>query len=132
MGKNISSLWNDAYIVNIIYIIQYRTKILIIMNSLSATLYIAYWFIQPENIKSSRSVQIIKSNLQPQNNTKPIYYYIGTRLGQIFVLCLSLLSFNFSHPVSIYRLLKDTSLVPPVTILAASTWTFSSLLISIW
>ena len=28
-------------------------------------------------------VQIIKSNLQPQNNTKPIYYYIGTRLGQI-------------------------------------------------
>jgi hypothetical protein len=47
------------------------------------------------------------------------------------VLCLSLLSFNFSHPVSIYRLLKDTSLVPPVTILAASTWTFSSLLISI-
>ena len=41
------------------------------------------WNKQPENIKSSRSVQIIKSNLQPQNNTKPIYYYIGTRLGQI-------------------------------------------------
>jgi hypothetical protein len=41
------------------------------------------WNQQPENIKSSRSVQIIKSNLQPQNNTKPIYYYIGTRLGQI-------------------------------------------------
>jgi hypothetical protein len=31
------------------------------------------WNQQPENIKSSRSVQIIKSNLQPQNNTKPIY-----------------------------------------------------------
>ena len=30
------------------------------------------WNQQPENIKSS---------LQPQNNTKPIYYYIGTRLG---------------------------------------------------
>ena len=41
------------------------------------------WNQQPENIKSSRSVQMIKSNLQPQNNTKPIYYYIGTRLGQI-------------------------------------------------
>jgi hypothetical protein len=41
------------------------------------------WNQQPENIKSSRSVQIIKSNLQPQNNTKSIYYYIGTRLGQI-------------------------------------------------
>ena len=36
------------------------------------------WNQQPENIKSSRSVQIIKSNLQPQNNIKPIYYYIGT------------------------------------------------------
>jgi hypothetical protein len=41
------------------------------------------WNQQPENIKSSRFIQIIKSNLQPQNNTKPIYYYIGTRLGQI-------------------------------------------------
>ena len=40
--------------------------------------------------------------------------------------------FQFFPPVSIYRLLKDTSLVLPVTILAASTWTFSSLLISIW
>ena len=44
------------------------------------------WNQQPENIKSSRSVQIIKSNLQPQNNTKPIYYYIGTPLGKFYTL----------------------------------------------
>jgi hypothetical protein len=41
------------------------------------------WNQQPEHTKPSRSNQIIKSNLQPQNNTKPIYYYIGTGLGQI-------------------------------------------------
>ena len=44
---------------------------------------IQLWNQKPENIKSSRYVQIIKSNLQHQNNTKAIYYYIGTRLGQI-------------------------------------------------
>ena len=44
---------------------------------------IQLWNQKPENIKSSRSLQIIKSNLQHQTNTKAIYYYIGTRLGQI-------------------------------------------------
>ena len=50
-----------------------------------------------ENIKSSRSVQIIKSNLQPQNNTKPIYYYIGTRLGQILHARLRMQCSSLNH-----------------------------------
>jgi hypothetical protein len=41
------------------------------------------WNQQPENIKSSRSVQIIKSNLLPQNNTKPIYCDVRVRTGAI-------------------------------------------------
>ena len=55
------------------------------------------WNQQPENIKSSRSVQIIKSNLQPQNNTKPIYYYIGTRLGQILHIRLRMQCSSLNH-----------------------------------
>ncbi len=55
------------------------------------------WNQQPENIKSSRSVQIIKSNLQPQNNTKPIYYYIGTRLGQILHARLRMQCSSLNH-----------------------------------
>jgi hypothetical protein len=35
------------------------------------------------DLSGNDSISVIKSNLQPQNNTKPIYYYIGTRLGQI-------------------------------------------------
>ena len=54
------------------------------------------WNQQP-NIKSSRSVQIIKSNLQPQNNTKPIYYYIGTRLGQILHARLRMQCSSLNH-----------------------------------
>ena len=55
------------------------------------------WNKQPENIKSSRSVQIIKSNLQPQNNTKPIYYYIGTRLGHILHARLGMQYSSLNH-----------------------------------
>ena len=55
------------------------------------------WNQQPENIKSSRSVQIIKSNFQHQNNTKPIYYYIGTRLGQILHARLRMQCSSLSH-----------------------------------
>jgi hypothetical protein len=55
------------------------------------------WNKQRENIKSSRSVQIIKSNLQPQNNTKPIYYYIGTRLGQILHARLRMQCSSLNH-----------------------------------
>ena len=55
------------------------------------------WNQQPENIKSSRSVQIIKSNLQPQNNTKSIYYYIGTRLGQILHARLRMQCSSLNH-----------------------------------
>ena len=49
------------------------------------------------NIKSNRSVQIIKSNLQPQINTKPIYYYIGTRLGQILHARLRMQCSSLNH-----------------------------------
>ena len=49
------------------------------------------------NIKSNRSVQINKSNLQPQTNTKPIYYYIGTRLGQILHARLRMQCSSFNH-----------------------------------
>ena len=55
------------------------------------------WNQQPENIKSSRSVQIIKSILQPQNNTKLIYYYIGTRLGQILHVRLHMQCSSLNH-----------------------------------
>ena len=55
------------------------------------------WNQQPENIKSSRSVQIIKSNLQLQNNTKPIYYYIGTRLGHILHARLRMKCSSLNH-----------------------------------
>jgi hypothetical protein len=55
------------------------------------------WNQQPENIKSSRSVQIIKLNLQPQNNTKSIYYYIGTRLGQILHARLRMQCSSLNH-----------------------------------
>jgi hypothetical protein len=39
----------------------------------------------------------IKSNLQPQNNTKPIYYYIGTRLGQILHARLRMQCSSLNH-----------------------------------
>ena len=55
------------------------------------------WNQQPENIKLSRTVQIIKSNIQPQNNTKPIYYYIGTRLGQILHARLRMQCRSLNH-----------------------------------
>jgi hypothetical protein len=42
-------------------------------------------------------LQIIKSNLQPQNNTKPIYYYIGTRLGQILHTRLRMQCSSLNH-----------------------------------
>ena len=60
------------------------------------------WNQQPENIKSSRSVQIIKSNLQPQYNTKLIYHYIGTRLGHILHarLCMQCSSLSQSSLIS--------------------------------
>ena len=55
------------------------------------------WNQQPEDIKSSRSVQLIKSNLQPQNNTKPNYYHIGTRLGQILHARLRMQCSSLNH-----------------------------------
>ena len=55
------------------------------------------WNQQPENIKSSRSVQIIKSHLQPQNNTKPIYYYIGTRMRHILHARLRMQCSSLNH-----------------------------------
>ena len=58
---------------------------------------IQLWNQQPENIKSSRSVQIIKSILQPQNNTKFIYYYNGTRLGQILHARLRMQCSSLNH-----------------------------------
>jgi hypothetical protein len=42
-------------------------------------------------------VQIIKSNLQPQNNIKPIYYYIGTWLGQILHARLRMQCSSLNH-----------------------------------
>jgi hypothetical protein len=42
-------------------------------------------------------VQIIKSNLQPQNNIKPIYYYIGTWLGQILHTRLRMQCISLNH-----------------------------------
>ena len=41
-------------------------------------------------------------------------------------LCFLRLSFNGSNPVSVYRLMIETSLVPPEMILAASNWIFSN------
>jgi hypothetical protein len=37
----------------------------------------------PERIKSSTSVNSLKSNLKSNHPQKPPYYYIGKRLGQI-------------------------------------------------
>jgi hypothetical protein len=55
------------------------------------------WNQQPENIKLSRTVQIIKSNIQTQNKTKPIYYYIGTQLRHILHARLRLQCSSLNH-----------------------------------
>ena len=39
---------------------------------------------------------------------------------------------NVSHPVSQYKLLRDTRCVVPVAILAASVWIFSRSFFSYW
>ena len=41
-------------------------------------------------------------------------------------LCFCLLSSQDSHPISLYRLFNETSIVVPVAILAASFWILSS------
>jgi hypothetical protein len=65
--------------------------------SLIALLTTTYTCSVMRNIKSNRSVQINKSNLQPQTNTKPIYYYIGTRLGQILHARLRMQCRSLNH-----------------------------------
>jgi hypothetical protein len=47
-------------------------------------------------------------------------------------LWFCLISDSFSHLVSSYNLLSPVNLVPPVTILAASSRTFSNLFIKLW
>jgi hypothetical protein len=93
------------------------------------------WNSEPTSLRDSKSPSSLKSYYKSKCIKKPIYYYSVTRIGQIlhmrlWTACNSLrLACNVSQPVSLYKLLIDTNRVPPVTILAASIWTFSNLFI---
>jgi hypothetical protein len=76
------------------------------------------WNIESTSIRDSKSPSSLKS-----------YYKSKCIKKKYIFLWFSRLACNVSQPVCLYKLLIDTNRVPPVTILAASIWTFSNLFI---